>query len=673
MSGIMGIYHLDERLVNREMIQKMSDTLAHRGPDGADIWCEGSVGLGHRMLWTTPESLLEKLPQGNQTGNLVITADARIDNRDELAAVLNLPDCSLEKITDSEFILAAYEKWGESCPAHLLGDFAFAIWDKFNQTLFCARDHLGVKPFYYYHQPDDLFLFASEMKALFCSPQVPRQLNEVRIADFIALSLKDKVITTYQDILRLPPAHSMSIGQTGIRLWPYWSLDPNYEIKLTSDEAYAEAFRDIFTEAVRCRLRSAFPIGSHLSGGLDSSSITCVARKLLEEEGRGRQLHTFSNIFDDVPECDERPFISAVIDQGGLIPHYIHADQFGPWSDLEEIWQYEDEALMGPSHFYGWRLNRATQQAGVRVFFDGLDGDNVVCHGLHKLTELAYQGQWQAFADCARAIAQKYKGSPRALLNKYGLPCLPTYVKQSGWFAFAKAVQQIHQHFGSSRKTLILEYGLKPLLPKYIQQCWRKLRGQQQDNITPAALINREFAERIGITERIRVLNRTEEPPKTVKEAHWRALTQGLFSYALEQLDRSASAFSLESRHPFMDKRLIEFCLALPTEQKLHQGWGRVVMRRALASILPEAIQWRGGKTSMTPNFLYGIRKTDRCYLEHVISHQLKPIEAYIKPDLLKAAYQRVISGKKLIRLDDMTIWRATVLAAWFNRTKLGL
>ena len=286
MSAIAGIFYLDNRPVDCADLGRMLDTLAHRGPDGADVWFEESVGLGHRMLWITPESLLEKLPLVNQTDDFVITADARIDNRDELIAALGLSDRPTEKITDSQLILAAYEQWGKKCPEYLLGDFAFAIWDGYQQQLFCARDHFGVKPFYYYYRSNQSFIFASEMKALLCLPEVPRQVNEVRIADFLALMMEDKAITTYQDLLRLPPAHSILVSQEGIRLWSYWSLDPGRELRLESDEAYAEAFRDIFTEAVRCRLRTAFPIGSQLSGGLDSSSVTCMAWKLLAQAGK---------------------------------------------------------------------------------------------------------------------------------------------------------------------------------------------------------------------------------------------------------------------------------------------------------------------------------------------------------------------------------------------------
>jgi asparagine synthase (glutamine-hydrolysing) len=174
VSGIVAVYHLDRRPVCRKDLEGMSLILAHRGPDGAGLWSEGAVGLGHRMLWTTQESLGERLPMVSKNGRFVLTADARIDNRPEVLAALGLTDRPDGKVSDSALILAAYEIWGVRCPERLLGDFAFVLWDRHQQTLFCARDHFGVKPLYYYYRPGHLFACASEIKALLCLPEVPR-------------------------------------------------------------------------------------------------------------------------------------------------------------------------------------------------------------------------------------------------------------------------------------------------------------------------------------------------------------------------------------------------------------------------------------------------------------------------------------------------------------------
>lgn len=663
MSGILGIYSLNDQPVNRGDLTAMMDALAHRGGDGSNLWLEGEIGLGHQMLWTTPESLLEQLPLVQD--QYVITADARIDNREELIAALGWGDRPIDTITDSDLILGAYRQWGEQCPKHLLGDFAFAIWDQSQRSLFCARDHFGVKPFYYF-QSEHQFLFATEMKALLKLPQVPYRLNEVRIADYLSLMFEDKAITTYQGILRLPPAHSMSIQPSEVRLWSYWQLDPDREIKLESDQAYADKFREIFIEAVRCRLRSAFSIGSHLSGGLDSSSIVCVARRLLSDANKPL-LHTFSNLFDDVPECDERSFIHAVTEAGGLIPHYVHADQFGLFSDLEQIWQYEEEAFVGPSHAYVWHLSQAAQHAGVRIIFDGFDGDTAVWHGTERLSELAQQEQWQTFWQEAIGFAKNIGTTPYAVLRCYGLPHFQVLLQQGRWLAFVRNLDQIHRHCHSSRKKLLLNYGLKPLITSF----WQKLRGQASPENAPDPLIKEQFAKSIDIEARLRRLALPQA--STVKAAHWQGLTQGAIPLALEQVDRYTAAFGLEARHPFLDKRVVEFCLALPADQKFSRGWSRRIIRRALVNILPKQVQWRASKADGTANFRNGLKTLHRSLIEEVMLHQLEHIEAYVNTEFLKQTYQRVIADDNATDDDYIALWKAVALALWLQNHPAAL
>src|SRR5215204_4078556 len=321
MSGIAGVFYLDGRALDSRMLGRMLDSIAHRGPDGAGAWSERGVGLGHLAFHTTPESISEKLPFVEGGGDFVLIADARIDNRDELLAAVGLDRLSGRSVGDGELILAAYKMWGERCPERLLGDFAFAIFDKRKQTLFCARDHMGLKPFYYYLS-GRVFVFASEIKALLCVPEVPRRLNEVMVADHLVGNSQDKISTFYRDILRLPPAHSITTGVEETKIREYWALDPSLELRLSSNGEYAEAFRDVFERAVGCRLRAAFPVGSDLSGGLDSSSVTCVARELLRRE-RKEILHTFSSVPELVTESDESVYIDAVLSQGGFEPHKL--------------------------------------------------------------------------------------------------------------------------------------------------------------------------------------------------------------------------------------------------------------------------------------------------------------------------------------------------------------
>lgn len=609
----------------------MVASIGHRGPDGAGVWSLGPMGLGHRMLWTTPESLHEKLPLVNESGEIAITADARIDNRDDLIALLGIPGRSRERISDSQLILHAYEKWGEHCPERLLGDFAFAVWDGRRQVLFCARDYFGVKPFYY-HGSDQAFRFASEIKALLCLPQVPRSLNEARVAEYLMLMLDDKAATLYRDIFRLPPAHTMTVSREGIRLQAYWSLDPSRELRLGSDAEYAEAFRGIFTEAVRCRLRSAFPTGAMLSGGLDSSSITCAARELLAQEG-GPQLHTFSAIFDNVPECDERPFINAVLAGGRIQAHYLYADRLSPLADLDRVFWHEDEAFQAPNLFMHWGLYRAANQQGVRALLDGIDGDTTVSHGAMYLTELARAWRWIPLAKEIRKVAPHFGLSPGKLVCRYV------------W-----------------RYSLISP--ARELSPRPLRTIWWALRRRHRSAREMIPIINRGFALRSGLEQRIQArLDRRSNVPQTEREHHCQQLTGGIIPFFLEVADRAGAAFSVEPRYPFFDKRLAEFCLALPSEQKLHDGWTRVVMRRAMSGLLPVEVQWRGGKSDLSPNFTRGLLTSDRKLLDDVILNDPGAVEEYVDISALREAYHRYMSRRSTD--DELTVWNVVLLALW--------
>jgi asparagine synthase (glutamine-hydrolysing) len=641
MSAIAGIYYLDDRRVDSANLTKMIDILAHRGPDGSNVWSEGSIGFAHRMLWTTPESLLEKLPSVNQTGDIVLTADARIDNRDELIAALALNDRPSEKIADSQLVLAAYEKWGEDCPKQLLGDFAFAIWDRQKQMLLCARDHFGVKPFYYYSS-GRIFVFATEIKAILCLSEVPRWLNEVKVADYLTGVVNDPIITFYQDILRLSPAHSMIVNHAGIRLQSYWSLDPSHELRLGSDKEYAEALRGIFTEAVRCRLRSAFPVGSMLSGGLDSSSIACVARKLLVEKGES-QLYTFSAVFDKVTQCDERCFQNAVLAQGNLEPHRLHADQVSPLTDLDRVFWHQDEAYGSGNLYLNWSLYGPANKQGVRVILDGFDGDTTVSHGLGYLVELASAGRWVTLATEVREYSRKMNLPWRAALWswvwKYGFD--PTISKY-------RVLKQVRRWQALLRRTL-------------------RWRDPSANRPARWATLNPDFVQRIGLEA---LLQTQPGKPQTERQNHYRRLTNAGMPGTLEVLDRAAGAFSVELRFPFWDKRLAEFCLSLPPEQKLHQGWSRMVMRRAMTGILPSEVQWRGSKSNMTPSFDHGLLAFERERLKKVILEDPSAIEDYVDVTALRQAYHRYVS-RKAMEGDALVIWKAVSLALWLQHASL--
>jgi asparagine synthase (glutamine-hydrolysing) len=643
MSAIIGIYYRDGRPVAESTVATMLEALAHRGSDASRGWCGGAVGLGQVMLWTTPESTKEELPLIDDSSSLVITADARIDNRDELLSELYGSRVDGAGVSDSELILTGYQKWGRACVEKFVGDFAFVVWDPMNQRIFCARDHFGVRPFYYFLS-DKMFVFATEVKALLCVPGVPRRLNELKVADFLAGIDEDKEITPYEQILRLPPAHSLEVEKNAHKLKNYWSLNPSYELRLNSNQEYAEAFREQFCEAVHCRLRSAFPVGSMLSGGLDSSSITCVARNL--NVPSGQTLRTFSAIYDNAKQSDERPFIKTVLAQNGVQPTYVRVDESTPLTGFKDSRWNQDDFIASGNHFIQLALCRAASNQGVRVLLDGYDGDTTVSHGTGYLIELA---------------------------------------RAKRWFKLGRESWGYASHFDNVRGSEVFwwylrRYVLDPNMPEALKPSWRKLRaiprrlrprsGKQRLTTFPR-ILNSDFARRIKLEERRQEMKkvRSKGTLDNERQAHHSRLTWALITGAVESLNKIGGTFGIEYRFPFFDKRLAEFCLSLPPEQKLDGGWNRVVMRRAMEGILPREVQWRGGKGDMTANFESGLR-AERDQIEDLLMTQSELVAPYVEIGSVRAAYQRFIDDQAG-ESDVLAVWRTVSLALWLRATEI--
>ena len=650
MSGIVGIFHRDGQPVDPADLRRMVDILAHRGPDGAAIWHDGSVGLGHLMLQTTPESLHEILPWTNGRGDLTITADARIDNRDELFRRLRLDDRPRNEVPDSHLILAAYEKWGENCPDYLLGDFAFAVWDGREQRLFCARDHFGVRPFYY-HTANGLFLFASEIKSLFTLGAVPDDVDEIQIGDFLTGLFESTERTFYPAIRRLSPGYALSVNRFGVKLWPYWSLDMPGEMVLGSDEAYVAAFRELFEEAVRCRLRSDAPAGLLLSGGLDSSALAVVADKILGENGQA-PLHTFSGIFDEVPECDERPYIRATLDGKNALPRLIRADTVGPLTDIERVLWHQDEPFHAPHLFMQWHLLKHASVGGCRLMLDGHDGDTTISHGYGLLPELARSGQWLALATNLHGLAKAN--------DERFVPVFLAYIWRLN-------LRRSLLRFRPTRK---------------MHQIWKSTfsagnaDGDEADLLPPwSPPITEEFARATELFDRYEAWNnkRPERAP-TERERHYRSVIDRRQAAGLEVLNKTGAAFGLEFRHPFWDRRLVEFCIALPAEQKLQKGWGRLILRRAVEGELAAEVCWRRDKTNFLPSFSHGLLSLQREQLDMLFHESTGAIENYVEPYSLRRLYERVKrEPNDVVGYNFYALWQAVSLALWIeNRSKLS-
>jgi asparagine synthase (glutamine-hydrolysing) len=634
MSAIFGVYNLDERPLNPGICAEMADILKHRGPDEAGIWNGSAVGLGHRLLRTTPESESESMPQTFAGDKLVITADARLDNRQELIERLDPTPRGTDGIPgDSDIILFAYRKWGEDCVIHLLGDFAFAIWDAGRRKLFCARDHFGVRSFYYYASAKQ-FAFATEIKALLLLPEVSDRLNEKRVAAYLRQDYGEKEQTFYRDIRRLPPGHVVSVGRKGTDLRKYWQLELGGELELGSDEEYAEALNEHFTEAVRCRLRSSVPVGTMLSGGLDSSSITCLARKLYAEDEafQSKRLQTFSAVFDRVTQCDERRYINTVLSQNGVKPNFTVADDFGPFVDIDEIQKYQDEPVDLGNLYVNWLAYKAARERGVGVILDGFDGDSTISHGLGFLIELAESRRWVK-------LTSEVIGYSR----KMNLPWLGAVWE---WFRVYGLDPQIERNKFARR----VRGGLR-------RRVGRKDRAGNSVDLLSSGLAARTAAETGG----------RHPKPRTERETHRQNLDNGGAVHTLEVLGRAAGPWSVEVRFPFWDKRLVEFCLSLPAEQKIKNGWTRLVMRRAMEGVLPPEIQWRRDKSNLTPSFNYGLFEFGQQLMDEFIIRQPEYLTDFVNIDSLRSARRRFLRTEAS-EDDVLAIQRCISLALWLQK-----
>src|SRR5262249_7076551 len=229
MRRLAAIYTLDGRFLGPGSLRRIPDVAADRGPDGTGLWLDGAVGLAHLMLRTTPESLQEKQPLLDESGELCLVLDGRVDNRAELMAAVRATGLHVRADTDAELVLLAYQLWGEACAGKILGDFAFVVWDRRKRQLFAARDILGVRPFYYFVD-DRTFVCGSELRQVLAHERVPREPNEGMIAEYLAANITDRMETLYRGILRLPPGHFLVVDRRGLRTGRYWDVDFAREI-----------------------------------------------------------------------------------------------------------------------------------------------------------------------------------------------------------------------------------------------------------------------------------------------------------------------------------------------------------------------------------------------------------------------------------------------------------
>lgn len=610
MSGICGIFRLDGGPTEgaRDMLGK----LATRGPDGSNLWQDGPAALGHAALHSTPESLHETLPLHHAPSGCTITADIRLDNREDLITALSLPTDRI--IGDGEITLHAWLKWGEDCPNHLLGDFAFVIHDARRGLMFGARDQTGMKQLIHAHVPGRIFAFASEPEAVIRAHGIPRRINKARIADFLEDYLEgiDYTSTFFQNVFRLPPAHRLTVTRDRLTISRYWTLTPGPELKLRTDRDYAEAFLETFTRAVRARLRINGPAGSMLSGGMDSGSVVAVAARELAARGQG-PLHTFSCLGPDPETCVEtRTALAAIAGVPGLLPHVADYTQLDPFMD-DLIRRTRGVAEPFDAHMVLPRMAYLmAHREGLRVVLDGVGGDNALSSS-GRLTRLIRRGHWLTAWHEAGGMAHYWRWHRKGFLRQ--------------------AIRQ----------------ALVPDAARHLRRRWQDWR---EDDTPDRGLLGPDFAREIGLANRKRAFRNLRPPGiRSAAEARAAAFTHTFEIVGRERYDRVAAEQGIEPRDPYHDRNVAELALRLPDAQVGGGGWHKMIARRAMEGLLPDEVRWRQGK-------------------EHVGGLYIKAlVEAMESPQPVDVSrfFRAESSGQDASRAVNTQLGQ-DALAAWFAR-----
>jgi asparagine synthase (glutamine-hydrolysing) len=600
MSGICGIVALSAVDPTLSEIEALTRPLQRRGPDGTHSHLGPKFALGHNLLATTSEALVEVLPLADGASGCTITADARLDNRDELIAALELGG-EARTIGDGELILRAYLKWDQDCPTRLLGDFAFAIWDSRHERLFCARDHMGMRQFNYCHVEGKFFAFATEDTALLELEWVPKTLNEARVADFIGdLEGYDFRSTFFESILRLPPAHSLTIdAKNGCSAKRYWQLRPGPQLNLGSDKAYGDALLKVFREAVRCRMRNAGSLGMMLSGGLDSSAVVAVAAGIGAEFG-ARPLKTFSAVGPDPAVCPETKAIHAALTVEGLDPTFIGpADLF----DKSAILKAELNEARNPFEQNATMLRciyLTARNEGVNIVLDGGAGD-VVLTSDNRIASLLAKRQFRNALREVEGEVLFWKPDQPARYRRH-------VILSAAWVAYA------------------------PL----------SLRSLRRRILPSAAVadLRRDVSRRLGGRGRLQMADRhVAMNVKSDASRRAQAILHPNLTSGRERFDQLAGSFGVESRDPFMDIRLIEFCLSLPPEQLQDRGWPKIILRRAVEGLVPRDIAWRRGKEHLGWDFTSLLMETAGDWQSKMRASD-SPLRHYLSPGALRSLFK---------------------------------
>ncbi len=621
MCGIAGIYNVNENWIDAHRLKKMCDIQKYRGPDDEGYYfntdngnrfferppesgVKASIGLGHRRLSIIDLTRAGRQPMSNESGSIWLIYNGELYNYREIKNDLSSLGHKFQSSADSEVIIHAYEEWGSDCLRRFNGMWAFAIWDERYEELFLARDRFGIKPFYYFVD-DKEFIFASEIKAILSARPDENIPNIPYAARFIAYGIMDdKDETFFRNIKALPPGHFMTVSKNGVKIEKYWELSqdslPNMYAGEHSLNDLDEQFLYLLEDSVKVRLMSDAPLGFSLSGGLDSSSITMLASKYLSD------FPTFTAAFDD-KSCDESRYASEVA-QKCKAQQYFARPGSSEFMDflLKMVWHL-DEPCAAYGTFPQWNVMREAS-GHVKVLLDGQGGDEIL-------------GGYHHFFPHYLTASLEDQNLDQTAFNKR-----------------LKSVKDMHGRLAA--KPYEAESDEKV---KYRSDI---LAGDIKADLTFRSNgFKGPFANHLD-------------------NVMFFSLTRDVLPGLLHYQDRISMAFSIESRVPFLDYRLVEFCYALPYSEKISGPVTKSILRDSMKGILPEKIRARKDKQG----YPVPLGKWIRCELQDAVKGYFDSDRfrnrGILNTDIVNQRLDEHIKGEQ-----DHTweIWRWLTLEVWFR------
>ena len=552
MSAIFGIINKHGQHLEDNAIQQMQHALAHRTTNGKYYWRSPNVFFGQYDLNSTSQQTLEQ-------GGIIIATDARIDNRQELAALNIDPQLALT-LNNAQLIIAANQKWGEDCVHHFEGEFAFAIYNIATGTIFCAVDHIGVRPLYYYDTPD-AFIFSSEMKGILAVKDTPNTFNEETLIEYF-FRQSDQSKTYNSEVFALCGGHTLTLDDSKqLHISKYWTPQPLGKYHFSKDNDWAECLRDLLFKTVAHSLHTNAPVGITLSGGLDSSSIACIAGKILEQ--KNQPLYAFSSVLPQGHtgiETDERKYIGLIGKHlKNLVQTYVEAPGAGPLTGLETSFELE-ETIPNAFFYMDRALQQAMQQKNIRVALSGFGGDLFVSHkGNFVLYQLITQGKFGKAIDLLKQA--------RSFDSSYLQTIKTDYIAYTAWHKYYTA----YKNKGRTN--------------------WR-IHTPLTETFTAKYLPGIDIAS-------------------SKDQAAWMIeyIRSGQAGRLLGNFTNSFAAYNIEAATPLLNKNIMEFMLDVPMEQFRVGGAKRSILRRAMEGVLPPEIQWRNDKQPYSPDYITRILK----------------------------------------------------------------